>query len=85
MHTPSMHHPRGRNVTTFMVGLKQTTVTYAKISPKTVNPREMAENGEEEEKEELRASDTTGVVHQHISSAVLHLNYVNIILLLSSD
>ena len=31
--TPSTHHPRRRNVTTLMVGL--TTVTYAKISPKS--------------------------------------------------
>ena len=38
--TPSMHHPRRRNVTTSMVGLK--TVTYAKISPKMVNPRNTA-------------------------------------------
>ena len=35
--TPSMHHPRRRNVTTSMVGLR--TVTYAKISPKMANLR----------------------------------------------
>ena len=39
--TPSMHHPRRRNVTTSLAGLKK-TVTYAKISPKMVNPRDIA-------------------------------------------
>ena len=38
--TPSMHHLRRRNVTTSVVGLK--TATYAKISPKMVNPRNIA-------------------------------------------
>ena len=38
--TPSMHHPWRWNVTTSMVGLK--TVTYAYISPKMVNPRDIA-------------------------------------------
>ena len=38
--TPNMHRPRRRNVTTLMVGLK--TVTYAKISAKMVNPRDIA-------------------------------------------
>ena len=36
--TPSTHHPRNRNVTTLMVGLKK-TVTYAKISPKSGEPQ----------------------------------------------
>ena len=36
--TPSMHHPRRRNVTTLMVGWKK-TVTYAKISPKSGEPQ----------------------------------------------
>ena len=35
--TPSTHHPRRRNVTTLMVGLK--TVTHAKISPKNGEPQ----------------------------------------------
>ena len=39
-----MHHPRRRNVTTSMVGVK-----YAKISPEIVNPRDIAGNAEEEE------------------------------------
>ena len=43
---PSMHHPWRRNVTTSMVGLKM--VTSAKISPKTVNPRDTAGNAVEE-------------------------------------
>ena len=61
-----MNYPQRRNVTTSMVGLKnkqtnkqktnkQTnktkTVTYAKISPKMMNPRDMAGNAEEEEEE----------------------------------
>ena len=47
--TPSMHHPRRLNVATSMVGLKKTkTVTCAKISLKTVNPRDKAGNAEEE-------------------------------------
>ena len=37
--TPSMHHPQRKNVTASMAGLK--TVTYAKISPKMVNPRDL--------------------------------------------
>ena len=36
--TPSTHHPRRRNVTTLMVGLKK-TVTYANISPKSGEPQ----------------------------------------------
>ena len=32
-------HPRRRNVTTLMVGLKKKTVTYAKISPKSGEPQ----------------------------------------------
>ena len=36
--TPSRHHPWRRNVTTYVVGLKK-TITYAKITPKRVNPR----------------------------------------------
>ena len=35
-----MRHPRRRTVTASMVGLK--TVPYPKISPKTVNPRDLA-------------------------------------------
>ena len=39
--TPSTHHPRRRNVTTLMVGLKKKkkTVTYAKISLKSGEPQ----------------------------------------------
>ena len=43
--------PRRRNVTTSMVGLK--TVTYAKISPKMVNPRDIDGNAEEEGEREM--------------------------------
>ena len=35
-----MHHPRRRNVTTSMVGLKM--VTYTKISPKMVSPTDIS-------------------------------------------
>ena len=47
-HSPpsQSEYPPRRNVTTSMVGFK--TVTYAKISPKMVNPRDIAENAEEE-------------------------------------
>ena len=46
-------HPRGRNVTSFMVGLRRgKTVTYAKISLKMMNPRDLVENIKEKEKEE---------------------------------
>ena len=55
--TPSMHHPQRRNVTIAMVGLK--TVTCAKISPKMVNPRDVAGNTEEEEEEEEEAVQHT--------------------------
>ena len=44
---PSMHHPQGQNVTTSMVGLKKKT--YTKISPRMVNPWDIAGNAEEEE------------------------------------
>ena len=50
-----MRHPRRQNVTTSMFGLK--TVTYTKISPKTVNNRDIAGNSEEEEEEEQQQQD----------------------------
>ena len=42
--TPNMHHPWRWNVTTSVVWFKK-MVTYTKISPKTVNPRDIAEEG----------------------------------------
>ena len=39
--TPSTHHPRRRNVTTLMVGLKKQSHTQ-KSHPKVVNPRDIA-------------------------------------------
>ena len=39
--TPSMHHPRRRNVTTLVVGLKKWSHTQ-KSHPKVVNPRDIA-------------------------------------------
>ena len=44
--TPSMHHPQWQNVMTSMIELKKKKkkkVTYVKISPKLVNPRDIAE------------------------------------------
>ena len=45
--TSSMHHPWRQNVTTSMVGLKKKSLMQ-KISPKMVNPRDLAGNTEEE-------------------------------------
>ena len=45
--TPRMHHPRSRNATTSMVGLEKVTYT------KSVNPRDVAENAEEEDDPQL--------------------------------
>ena len=38
--TPSMHHPRRRNLTTSVVGLRNGNIP--KISPQVVNPRDIA-------------------------------------------
>ena len=46
--TPSMHHQWRWNMLTSMVGLKK-MVTYAKISPKITNPRDIARKAEKEE------------------------------------
>ena len=46
--TPIMHHPRRRNVTTLMVGLKNRSHTQ-KSHPKVVNPRDIA--GERKKKQ----------------------------------
>ena len=40
--TPSTHHPRRRNVTTLMVGLKRKRSHTQKSHPKVVNPRDIA-------------------------------------------
>ena len=48
--TPSTHHPRRRNVTTLMVGLKKRSHTQ-KSHPKVVNPRDTA--GERKKKKNL--------------------------------
>ena len=40
--TPSTHHPRRRNVTTLMVGLKKKRSHMQKSHPKVVNPRDIA-------------------------------------------
>ena len=50
-HLSNTFYPQRRNVATSMVGLKQ-TATDAKISPKMVNPRDIARNAEEKEEEE---------------------------------
>ena len=48
--TPSTHHPRRRNVTTLMVGLKKRSHTQ-KSHPKVVNPRDIA--GERKKKKKI--------------------------------
>ena len=50
--TQCMHHSRRRNVTTSMVGLKTQSQAH-KISPKRMNPRDIAKKAEEEEEESL--------------------------------
>ena len=45
--TPSMHHPRRRNMATSVVGLKKKN-SHAKISLKMMNPRDIAGNAEED-------------------------------------
>ena len=52
-YTPSMHHPRRRNVTTLMVGLKK-TVTCAKISPKNGEPQRYSWGMQKERKKERK-------------------------------
>ena len=53
--TPSMHHPRRRNVTTLMVGLKNGHHTQ-KSHPKVVNPRDIA--GERKKKNNNKTTTT---------------------------
>ena len=50
---PSMHHPQRQNVATSMVGFDKGC--KRRSSPKTVNPRDIAGNAEEEE--ECKAGD----------------------------
>ena len=57
----SLKLPRRQNVTTSKVGLKKKRVTYAKISQKIVNPREIAGNVEEEE---VTQTDPKGVTER---------------------
>ena len=49
--TPSTHHPRRRNVTTLMVGLKKRSHTQ-KSHPKVMNPRDIA--GERKKKKKKK-------------------------------
>ena len=64
----SMCHPRRRNVTTSMVGLK--TATHAKISPKMMNPRDLAgeRRRRKEEEEEGRCVSSLSVCLSVLSS-----------------
>ena len=48
--TPSTHHPRRRNVTTLMVGLKKRSHTQ-KSHPKVVNPKDIAGERKKKKKE----------------------------------
>ena len=52
-------YPLRRNVTTLMVGLKK-TVTYAKISPKVVNPRDIP--GGTQKKKKKKRERGSGIV-----------------------
>ena len=54
--TPSTHHPRRRNVTTLMVGLKKRSHTQ-KSHPKVVNPRDIA--GERNKKKKKKPNPKT--------------------------
>ena len=49
--TPSMHHPWRQN-SDYLDGWIKKLITYAKISPKMVNPRDLAGNAGEEEEED---------------------------------
>ena len=60
--TNSKHHPRRRKVTTSMAGLKM--VTYIKISPKMVNPRDTVGNMEGDEEEHTDQSLQYGISSQ---------------------
>ena len=51
--TPSTHHPRRRNVTTLMVGLKKRSHTQ-KSHPKVVNPRDIAGERHQKKKKKKR-------------------------------
>ena len=51
--TPSTHHPRRRNVTTLMVGLKKWSHTQ-KSHPKVVNPRDTAGERKKKKKKKER-------------------------------
>ena len=52
--TPSTHHPRKRNVTTLMVGLKKRSHTQ-KSHPKVVNPRDIG--GERKKKKKKKKKE----------------------------
>ena len=60
--TPSTHHPRRRNVTTLMVGLKKRSHTQ-KSHPKIVNPRDIAGERRRREEEEKSGSGYMGLTH----------------------
>ena len=50
-YTPSMHHPRRRNVTTWMVGLKKNGHIRKNLTQKMVNPRDIAGERRKKRKE----------------------------------
>ena len=65
--TPSTHHPRRRNVTTLMVGLKkkQKTVTYTKISPKSGEPQRYS-SGTKKKKKKKKKGEGAGIAQSKV-------------------
>ena len=59
--TPSTHHPRRRNVTTLMVGLKNGHVRK-NLTQKVVNPRDIAGEREKKRKKKRRSCEMSGYV-----------------------
>ena len=55
--TPSTHHPRRRNVTTLMVGLKKKRSHTQKSHPKVVNPRDIAGERKKKKKKKNRKAE----------------------------
>ena len=61
--TPNMHHPQGQKVTTSMVRLKNSHIW--KILTSMVNPKDRAENAEEEDEEENKKNITNKIILPH--------------------
>ena len=68
--TPSMHHPRRRNVTTLMVGVKKRSHTQ-KSHQKVVNPRDIA--GERKKKETSMIQFSMTMLYLRFTTSVAHI------------